>query len=359
MSAEFKNTHVLGARRHRRCVIGWIGIFSIGMTAHVARSDVDSIAPELHGVALRQYLRQHYVPRRALSYKSARKQMFSRIDNRDGKVRLVYTGVEFATRDIPNHTIVNTEHTWPQSKFGRASDRQRMKSDLHHLFPTYNRVNGARGNSRFAEIPDQQTQAWWRAASASHGIPSADIDEYSESIPSAFEPREDHKGNVARAMFYFYITYEDRGIDSTWFLPQIETMRTWNKLDQVDEAERRRSKAIAGLQGNENPFVLDPTLIDRVLDVKKDAEDEKQPEGSTSASTSNEGDQSDQRNERCGFGNRQNLKRPADDRVVESIDEITVEKVGAAVADSDLVVTEFGACVRIEVDHEMGDDVAH
>ncbi len=358
MSAKFEYTHVHGPRQRRRCVIGWIGALAIGLTAHVAHSDVDSVAPELHGVALRQYLRKHYVPERSLSYKSARRQMFSRIDNRDGKVRLVYTGVEFATRDIPKHTIVNTEHTWPQSKFGDARDRQKMKSDLHHLFPTYNRVNGARGNSRFAEIPDQQTQAWWRAASASHGIPSTDIDEYSESIPRAFEPREDHKGNVARAMFYFYITYEDRGIDSTWFLPQIETMRTWNKLDQVDEAERRRSKEIARLQGNENPFVLDPTLIDRVLDMKKDAEDKKHPSGSTSAATSKDRDQSDQRNERCGFGNRQNLKRPADDCVVESIDEVTVEEVGPAVADSDLVVTEFGPCVRIEVDHKMGDDVA-
>lgn len=229
----------------------------------------DQIAPELNGVPLRKYLREHYTPRRFLSYKAARKEMFSKIDNRDGKVRLVYTGASFATTEIPDHTKVNTEHTWPQSKFGHSPDARKMKTDLHHLYPTFNRVNGARGNSAFAEIPDERTEKWWRSPSAVVGVPSQEIDEYSESTKNAFEPREDHKGNVARAMLYFYVIYEERGIDQRWFKPQADTFKAWNDLDRVDDLERTRSRSIAKLQGNENPFVLDPTLVNRVLEEKE------------------------------------------------------------------------------------------
>lgn len=241
-------------------------------------ASADQIAPELSGKALRNYLREHYTPKMSLTYKSARHQMFAKIDNHDGKIRLVYTGVLFATRDIPDHRVVNTEHTWPQSKFGKGSDRSKMKTDLHHLFPTYNRVNGARGNSAFAEIPDDQTRKWWHNATAQKRIPKEDINEYSESTPHAFEPREAHKGNVARAMFYFYVIYEERGIDAGWFRPQVETFRTWNRLDPVDDAERERSHNIARVQGNENPFVLDQTLMDRVLQKEKEPEKKSEKE---------------------------------------------------------------------------------
>ena len=59
--------------------------------------------------------------------------MFGEVDNENGKVRLVYTGVEFATTEIPNANVVNTEHTWPQSKFKNAtgSHKGKMKADLH------------------------------------------------------------------------------------------------------------------------------------------------------------------------------------------------------------------------------------
>ncbi|HPF40298.1 MAG TPA: endonuclease [Phycisphaerae bacterium] len=261
-------------RRFHASIGGRIGLLalSIALSAPII-ARADAIAPELKGAPLRKYLREHYAPKKSLDYKSARRAMFSKIDNKEGVVRLVYTGGRIETRDIPDHRVVNTEHTWPQSKFGKSRDAKKMKTDLHHLFPTANRVNSARGNSPFAEIPDEKTRGWWRSAKEEKGIPGKDIDEYSESTPSAFEPREDHKGNVARAMLYFYVMYEERGIDTAWFKPQADTLRAWNKLDVVDDAERTRSGAIAEIQGNENPFVLDPTLVDRVLEKEATPED--------------------------------------------------------------------------------------
>lgn len=226
------------------------------------------IEPDKTGEELIAALRGQYKPaaNNVLGYRPAREQMFSRIDNVGGKVRLVYTGARFSTTGIPNHTIVNTEHTWPQSKFRSAgSGRQQMKSDLHHLYPTYNRVNADRGNKPFGEIPDPETRKWWKSSTARGTIPTDDIDAYSESVRSTFEPREDHKGNVARSMAYFYMAYGNQGIDLGWFRPQLETLHVWHQQDPADETERQRTEAIKAIQGTANPFVLDASLFARAF----------------------------------------------------------------------------------------------
>ena len=96
---------------------------------------------------------------------------------------------------------INTEHTFPQSKGARNGN---ARSDMHHLFPARAGVNEARSNYPFGEIKDSRTDRWYYKAITKRSIPTVGIDEYSESIRGLFEPREDHKGNVARAMFYFY-----------------------------------------------------------------------------------------------------------------------------------------------------------
>ncbi|MFT5468575.1 MAG: endonuclease I [Verrucomicrobiales bacterium] len=225
----------------------------------------DSIHPTLTGDELIDQLRQEYQRTKQLSYKGARTEMFVRIDNRDGKVALAYTGKVFETVEIPDHTKVNTEHTWPQAKFTDARGEAQMKTDLHHLFPTISQVNSVRGSNPFGEIPDADTKEWWIAAIPQTAVPTDEIDGYSESTDLVFEPREAFKGNVARAMFYFYSIYGDRRIDKAWFEPQIETLVRWHQLDSVDDSERARSLSIAEVQGNENPFVVDPTLVERAF----------------------------------------------------------------------------------------------
>lgn len=223
----------------------------------------ETLAPGLAGDALIEHLRSQFFPHTSLSYRSARQAMFGDLDNVSGFVRLVYTGRAFRTSGIPNANHVNTEHTWPQSKFKHAADKGRMKTDLHHLFPTYNRVNGERGSKPFADIPDSHTQTWWSTPQAEHGVPAHSRDEYSEATQDLFEPREDHKGNVARALAYFYVVYGGQNIDAGWFLDRLETLRRWHEEDPVDQREAERSAGIAQLQGTENPFVLDPGLFAR------------------------------------------------------------------------------------------------
>lgn len=219
------------------------------------------------GEELLDALRAAYAPSTVLGYRPSREKMFGEVDNENGKVRLVYTGVEFATTGIPNANVVNTEHTWPQSKFKNAtgSHKGKMKADLHHLYPTFNPTNGARGNNPFAEIPDAQTTKWWNASNHQTSIPTTNIHAYSESTNTRFEPREDHKGNVARSMAYFYTIYGEHPISVDWFKGQVETLFEWHKQDPADADEVERTQAIAAIQGNVNPYVLDSTLFGRAL----------------------------------------------------------------------------------------------
>ena len=223
----------------------------------------ENIGGNRTGTQLVSFLRTNFQPTASLSYTAARQQMFGEIDNRGGKVRCVYTGVELTTSTIPNGKVMNTEHTWPQSLF---HEHLPMRADLHHLFPTLNRPNGERANLPFGEIPDNTTTGWWHSATKQTQRPRpAEIDQFSESISTKFEPREDHKGNVARAMFYFWVIYGDKDVTPEFISPQLSTLAAWHVQDPADDAERTRTTKIKAFQGNANPFVLDPTLVARIL----------------------------------------------------------------------------------------------
>jgi deoxyribonuclease-1 len=76
-----------------------------------------------------------------------------------------------------------------------------------------------------------------------------------------FEPRNEHKGNLARALLYFAVRYE-RSIEP-W---QEEILRCWHALDPPDAAEVARTNGIELLQGTRNPFVDHPEFVDRIAD---------------------------------------------------------------------------------------------
>jgi hypothetical protein len=141
-----------------------------------------------------------------------------------------------------------------------------QKSDMHHLFPCKSNVNSSRGNDPFAEIPDEETDKWFRDDYYLTTIPDEYIDEYAEKLNNSnerFEPREDHKGNSARAMFYFNAIYNDVADQNFWEL-QKDDLLDWNYLDEVDPEELERTWGIANYQNNPNPFVLDNSLALRI-----------------------------------------------------------------------------------------------
>lgn len=183
-----------------------------------------------------------------LGYDAARDAMYSSLDNREGLLRCVYTGLQFPAGQRPGEgpdgEFMNAEHTWPQSFFDK---REPMRSDLHHLFPTESEANGERGHKEFREL------------GADEGVAVGEIG--ARSTEEAFEPPAAHKGNVARALFYFAVQFQQdisRG--------QEATLRAWHEADPVDDAERARNQRIYELQRSRNFFVDHPELVARIAD---------------------------------------------------------------------------------------------
>ncbi|MFN1834902.1 endonuclease [Balneola sp. MJW-20] len=246
-----------------------VTIFTLG----VLRAQDDSIAAELDGQQLITFLQDNYSVSTSLSYNGARDYMFQDFDTLNGGVRGVYSGYTYTYSGSPDRIEAqengfNTEHTWPQSFFDQDLP---MRSDIHHLFITRVDVNGARSNFRFDEIPDQQTSTWYRLDQNQSSIPTSNIDEYSELLSNtSFEPREDFKGNIARAIYYFWTVYQDDPSitgdatnNAAFFEEMKPVLLEWHDMDPVDQREVERSLDIEGVQGNRNPFIHDTTLVRR------------------------------------------------------------------------------------------------
>lgn len=153
---------------------------------------------------------------------------------------------------VPSDKVFNVEHTWPQSRFNRQLNRDTQKTDFHHLFPSDSKINGIRGNHEFADVdhPDQNL----KCSQDKIGTVTGASGEF-------FEPPVRHKGNVARALFYFSVRYH---------LPiskvEESALRRWNKMDPPDSFEQQRNDEIFKIQGTRNPFVDYPELAEEIAD---------------------------------------------------------------------------------------------
>ena len=230
-----------------------------------------AICQEQIGIGLYQnelitYLQTNYTSNQFLGYDNARDILYSEIDNNNNNVYCIYTNYSVQTNtseDPSTHMYnngINCEHLWPQSLGASGTP---MRSDLHHLRPCKENVNSSRGNKPFNEILDYQTNTWFWLEYSSNNIPQNNLNEYSESGSTSFEPREDVKGDIARSLFYFYTIYKDVA-DDIFFNSQKDILYDWHNNDPPNNLEINRTWAIAGYQNNiPNPFILDDSLIFR------------------------------------------------------------------------------------------------
>lgn len=234
------------------------------VSKHVSRNgEFDEITSSCDSAARNCYGHQ------PLGYGSARKvimgelHLFSDHPKSNFGISEVYCEKDYTREDFPegpfpgpgvtpNHTVINVEHTWPQSRFNRDMDPSAQKSDLHHLFPTDSQMNSSRGNLEFAEV-DISTHNL-RCPGAKVGFVKGSHREY-------FEPPDSHKGNVARALFYFSIRYR-MPISGT----EEAFLKKWNEEDPVDPEEATRNEQIQKIQGNRNPFIDFPDLARKISD---------------------------------------------------------------------------------------------
>jgi len=119
-------------------------------------------------------------------------------------------------------------------------------SDYHHLFPTnLNDVNIVRSNNALGVVVNvTSTYLGSKYGTDANG-------------QTVFEPRDEHKGDAARAMMYEAICYTTISGNS-WALPSYQNqylLKQWHFQDPPDNWEIARNDFIDSLQNNRNPFV--------------------------------------------------------------------------------------------------------
>jgi deoxyribonuclease-1 len=180
-----------------------------------------------------------------INYQMANDILFTKLDNHNQIICSVYSPKNcIETNAVPSPKLMNVEHTWPQSE-GANGD---AKSDLHHIFITDSPTNSIRSSLPFCDVV---TEKW------TNGFSKRGMSKFNDHC---FEPPASHKGDVARALFYFAVRY-DKKMDEH----QEYFLKIWNKMDPVSNEEILRNNEIQKFQGNTNPFIVDSTLIDLIF----------------------------------------------------------------------------------------------
>ncbi|MBK8054969.1 MAG: endonuclease [Saprospiraceae bacterium] len=157
---------------------------------------------------------------------------------------------------------IQTEHLFPRS-FGAASHP--ALGDLHHLVPTKASINTLRRNAPFADIPDDQTKYWIHKDKVLTTIPRTQIHQYSESKSNAFEPIEFQKETLPGLYFTFTLSTNLKLIKRAKPFSLLCSPISAVGIDRTKQnsTEIKRSMTIARIQSNVNPFVFDPSLVER------------------------------------------------------------------------------------------------
>lgn len=168
----------------------------------------------------------------------------------------------------------NREHSMPKSWFDEAAP---MVSDAFHIYPTDGKVNGQRSNFPYGECASGTTLAGSGSVKALGKLGKSTFSGYSGTV---FEPDDEYKGDFARSYFYMAAAYNSqvKNWDSdmlagnsypaftTW---TVNLLLKWHAQDPVSQKELDRNEAVYRAQGNRNPFIDHPELVDHIWGDKK------------------------------------------------------------------------------------------
>ncbi len=200
-------------------------------------------------------------------------EVYKTTDRRpDGKVWDMYSDVTdftFGTDQCGNYKnegdCYNREHSVPKSWFNNASP---MYSDAWHIYPTDGKINSYRSNNPFGEVGSG-------ASSSKNGFSKWGKCVTPGYFGTVFEPNDEYKGDFARTYFYFATRYQNRinnwgGIFVSSYPHivqwQLDMLLRWNEMDPVSQKEIDRNEAVyASKQGNRNPFIDYPELVDLIF----------------------------------------------------------------------------------------------
>ena len=195
---------------------------------------------------------------------------FASFDNGNGtrSVFCVYSNFEYIYTGTFSWLPMSREHTYCHSwQPTHPSESLPEYSDQHHLFPTHqNGANGVRSNHPLGNVVNV-------ISTFLEGKYGTDV-----NGNLVYEPRDEHKGDAARAVLYMPVRYNGiSGYDWTfnWLnntrLPSLSegpqdlgTLIQWHKQDPPDKWEVDRNNYIQSIQQNRNPLVDHPEYVNYI-----------------------------------------------------------------------------------------------
>ena len=233
---------------------------------------------------LRESLHEEIKDHTVLTYKQIRGDQAEVDVHENGKIWDMYSAYEFNLSDYCHDIDViagecyNREHILPKSWWGYSEANEAndpMYTDLHHVISTDAVANDTRSNYIYDEV---KNATWTNNLGSKLGT---SMNWYNQT---AFEPVDEYKGDIARVYFYMLTCYMDQNFAVNAkgkkyfsytngvceFQPQaLALMLKWHRQDPVSEKEVVRNAKVADLQGNVNPFVVEPDLVEYIWGTMK------------------------------------------------------------------------------------------
>ena len=159
---------------------------------------------------------------------------------------------------------MNIEHSFAQSWWGKGDCN--LKKDLFNIMPCEQRINSSKGNRGMGVVTKvTNTNGATKVGSGANGL-------------SLWEPADEWKGDFARGYMYIVTAYEDyankwtsEGKNSLYnnTYPTLKEWAyklyiQWAKADKPNALEIKRNNEVAKIQGNRNPYVDFPNLMEYV-----------------------------------------------------------------------------------------------
>lgn len=158
---------------------------------------------------------------------------------------------------------MNIEHSFPKSWWG-GSTNQAYK-DLYNLMPCEQKINNSKSNYPMGEVTnDTKGNGCTKIGTGNNGY-------------LLWEPADKWKGDFARGYMYMATAYQDFTWSKNEALQILQqgdypTLQKWAytlyikwaKADKPDKLEIDRNEAVSKIQGNRNPFVDFPNLMEYI-----------------------------------------------------------------------------------------------
>lgn len=158
---------------------------------------------------------------------------------------------------------MNIEHSFPKSWWGGA--KSQAYKDLYNLMPCESKINSTKSNYPMGKVVSGDIgNGWTKVGKGTDG-------------KWYWEPADPWKGDFARGYMYMATAYQDytwKGTQALQILQQgaYPTLQKWAytlyiqwaKADKPDAIEIKRNNDVAKIQGNRNPYVDFPNLMEYV-----------------------------------------------------------------------------------------------